>query len=566
MITVGVSRVHNSSVALLKEGDLLFHLENERLSNIKYDAYPFLALGQLPKYVDYVDNICLAGVSKTPAVECFKSNDAYTTLISQLNKKFFDREKTIIDLWEHHHQLHASCAFYNSGFDQALCIIKDGMGSDFSINDPRFLEGSVGREIGTTFIAEYPARFEMIDKHVMVPFECNTTIDGGKVRVSNNAGEGLAFQQVSMMYGFHALDAGKIMGMSSYGKYDSQIPPIYNDDGLINKELFDIKEKHLHNTYVNYKKFPYLTNEDFQIRANFAFALQRATEQRVKEYILTMVEKTGIKNVCLSGGYFLNCVANYEFLKDLPDDINIYAEPISSDAGTSIGAAKIVWHDFSGDTTIRKQETIYHGLHHHYELKDIKSKLLPDEDIDTVEYSDIAKLISNRNIVAMYQGRSEAGPRALGNRSILYDPRDPTGKDTVNIIKKREWFRPFAGSVLEEKAKEWFDMRCLDQSPFMMYAVDVLPHKQKEIPSITHVDGTCRVQTVNCNQNYHFYNLIKEFYKLTNVPILFNTSFNLAGECIVETLDNALDTLRRSNIEYLYLPEFKILITIKNNE
>jgi carbamoyltransferase len=109
-------------------------------------------------------------------------------------------------------------------------------------------------------------------------------------------------------------------------------------------------------------------------------------------------------------------------------------------------------------------------------------------------------------------------------------------------------------------------MRCLDQSPFMMYAVDVLPHKQKEIPSITHVDGTCRVQTVNCNQNYHFYNLIKEFYKLTNVPILFNTSFNLAGECIVETLDNALDTLRRSNIEYLYLPEFKILITIKNNE
>jgi carbamoyltransferase len=356
------------------------------------------------------------------------------------------------------------------------------------------------------------------------------------------------------------------MGMSSYGKYDSQIPPIYNNDGLINKELFDIKEKHLHNTYVNYKKFPYLTNEDFQIRANFAFALQRATEQRVKEYILTMVEKTGIKNVCLSGGYFLNCVANYEFLKDLPDDINIYAEPISSDAGTSIGAAKIVWHDFSGDTTIRKQETIYHGLHHHYELKDIKSKLLPDEDIDTVEYSDIAKLISNRNIVAMYQGRSEAGPRALGNRSILYDPRDPTGKDTVNIIKKREWFRPFAGSVLEEKAKEWFDMRCLDQSPFMMYAVDVLPHKQKEIPSITHVDGTCRVQTVNCNQNYHFYNLIKEFYKLTNVPILFNTSFNLAGECIVETLDNALDTLRRSNIEYLYLPEFKILITIKNNE
>lgn len=566
MITVGVSRVHNSSVALLKEGDLLFHIENERLSNIKYDAYPFLAINQLPKYVDYVDNICLAGVGKTPVIECFKSNDAYTTAISQQTKKFFDREKTIIDLWEYHHQMHASCAFYNSGFDHALCIIKDGMGSEFSIKDPRFLEGSVGREIGTTFIAEYPSRFETIDKHVMVPFECNTFIDNGKVRVSNNAGEGLAFQQVSMMFGFHALDAGKVMGMSSYGVYDENIPPIYDADGLINKELFDIRDKHLHKTYVNYNRFSYLDTEDFQIKANFAFALQRATEQKVKEYILKMVEKTGIKNVCLSGGYFLNCVANYEFLKDLPEDIKIYAEPISSDAGTSIGAAKLVWHDFSGDTTIRKQETIYYGSKLQYELKDIKSKLLPHEELDTVEYSDVAKLIADRNIVAIFQGRSEAGPRALGNRSILYDPRDPNGKDTVNIVKQREWFRPFAGSVLEEKAKEWFDMRSLDQSPFMMFAVNVLKEKQKDIPAITHVDGTCRVQTVNDKQNFHFYNLINEFYKLTNVPILFNTSFNLAGECMVETLDNAIDTLRRSKIEYLYLPEFKILITIKNNE
>ena len=564
MINVGVSRVHNSSIALLKDGELIFHIENERLSNIKYDAYPFVAISQLPRYVDYVDNICLAGVAKTPPVEIFKSTDAYTTTIAQLNKTFFDREKTTYDLWEYHHQLHASCAFYNSGFEKAICIIKDGMGSDFAINHPNFLNGSAGREISTTFVAEYPAKFEMIDKHVMVPFVCNTVIDG-KIRISNNAGEGLAFQKVSEYYGFHSLDAGKVMGMSSYGKDDQNIPSIYDQDGLINKELFDVKENHLHKTYVNYKKFPYIDTDDFQIRANLAYKLQRATEQKVKAYILEMVEKTGIKNVCLSGGFFLNCVANYEYLKDLPEDIRLYVEPISSDAGTSIGAAKLVWHELTKDTTIRKQEHIYLGLHHNYTPDQIKSKLLPLETFSHVTYTDIADLISKKNIVGIYQGRSEAGPRALGNRSLLYDPRDPDGKDTVNLIKKREWFRPFAGSILQEKADEWFEMRGLTESPFMMYAVNVLESQKSKIPAITHVDGTCRVQTVHSKQNLHFYNLISEFYKKTGVPIIFNTSFNLAGECIVETLDDALSTLRRSDIEYLYLPEFEMLITIPNN-
>jgi carbamoyltransferase len=355
------------------------------------------------------------------------------------------------------------------------------------------------------------------------------------------------------------------MGMSSYGQDDQNIPSIYDQDGLINKDLFDVKENHLHKTYVNYKKFPYIDTDDFQIRANLAYKLQRATEQKVKAYILEMVEKTGIKNVCLSGGFFLNCVANYEYLKDLPEDIQLYVEPISSDAGTSIGAAKLVWHELTKDTTIRKQEHIYLGLHHNYTPDQIKSKLLPLETFSHVTYTDIADLISKKNIVGIYQGRSEAGPRALGNRSLLYDPRDPDGKDTVNLIKKREWFRPFAGSILQEKADEWFEMRGLTESPFMMYAVNVLESQKSKIPAITHVDGTCRVQTVHSKQNLHFYNLISEFYKKTGVPIIFNTSFNLAGECIVETLDDALSTLRRSDIEYLYLPEFEMLITIPNN-
>lgn len=172
----------------------------------------------------------------------------------------------------------------------------------------------------------------------------------------------------------------------------------------------------------------------------------------------------------------------------------------------------------------------------------------------------VAKLIADRNIVTLFQGRSEGGPRALGNRSILYDPTDPNGKDFVNRVKKREWFRPFAGSVLKEKAAEWFDMAGLDESPFMMYAMDVWPEKQKNIPAITHVDGTCRIQTVSEEQNPHYYELIKEFEKITGVPILFNTSFNLAGDPLVETIEDALQTLLKSQMKYMYLPELQMLL------
>ena len=146
------------------------------------------------------------------------------------------------------------------------------------------------------------------------------------------------------------------------------------------------------------------------------------------------------------------------------------------------------------------------------------------------------------------------------NRSILYDPRDPNGKDHVNTIKKREAFRPFAGTVLKEYANGWFDMAGMEESPFMMYAVDALELSRNIIPAILHVDNTCRVQTVTREQNKHYYELIYEFYKLTGVPILFNTSFNLAGEPLVETPEDALKTFYNSEIKYLYFPEVQKLI------
>ena len=162
--------------------------------------------------------------------------------------------------------------------------------------------------------------------------------------------------------------------------------------------------------------------------------------------------------------------------------------------------------------------------------------------------------ILEHQIVAIFQDSSEYGPRALGNRSLLFDPRNKNGKDIVNKIKKRDWFRPFAGTVLLEHARDWFEMGTIKESPYMSYAIPVKEEKKKIIPSITHVDGTCRIQTLTIEQNENFYELIKLFYSKTNVPILFNTSFNLGGEPLVETKEDALDTLKRSNIDYLYLP------------
>ena len=165
-----------------------------------------------------------------------------------------------------------------------------------------------------------------------------------------------------------------------------------------------------------------------------------------------------------------------------------------------------------------------------------------------------ADLLTKQKIVAIFQGESEWGPRALGNRSILFDPRNPNAKEIINKVKKREWFRPFAGSIMLEYANEYFYMLSLKESPYMTFAIQSKPKAKKLIPGIIHVDGTCRIQTVTKEQNSNFYELLDSFYKLTGVPVLFNTSFNLGGETMVETINDAIDTVNRSDIDYLYLP------------
>jgi len=387
---------------------------------------------------------------------------------------------------------------------------------------------------------------DLTHKRISYPISLKDRKWDKKYSVVNSVSEAKAYEVLATHFGWEFLDAGKVMGMATYGKEDENIPPIYTN-GTINQNLFAV-DKGLKDVYLNLKDYPYLDTKDFQMLANFAYKLQKETQEYVCEYIKKMVEKTGIKDVCLSGGYFLNCVANDYIRKSIPY-INLYIEPLSSDTGVSMGLAKMLWHDKNNDSTIRKQKNIYYGFHYNYTLEDIKN-----EKWIKCNEEDVAKELNDQKIVALYQGRSEGGPRALGNRSILFDPRNKDGKDIVNKVKKREWFRPFAGTVLKEHANKYFD---IEDSPFMMYACDV---KTKDLPAITHIDGTCRVQTLEYEQNKTFHNLISEFNKITDCPILFNTSFNIDGEPIVETLSDAINTFKRSSIDILYLPDLKVMI------
>ena len=219
----------------------------------------------------------------------------------------------------------------------------------------------------------------------------------------------------------------------------------------------------------------------------------------------------------------------------------------------------------SNSTNDYTKDGLYLGFDYNYSMLEVDELVaLHNVTITDATNNDIVELLLNKQIVALYQGRSENGPRALGNRSILFNPTYVDGKDFVNGIKHREYFRPFAGSILQEHAHEWFDLRGMEDSPYMMYAVNCQDGVKEKIPAIIHIDGTCRIQTVTEQQNIHYYNLIKAFYDRTGVPILFNTSFNLGGEPLVETLEDAITTLQHSDIEYLYLPELQKLIKAAN--
>ena len=586
MNILSISRGHNGSTTLMVDGEIIFYLEEERLSRFKYDGTPLAGIVKAKEYVDHIDHlvICHTHAAMDQQITDWTREDFYASLVRKIFKadtSFDAAGKVQYPFQVHHihtthHELHAACGYFNSGFDNAACVIVDGAGS--FIHFPKEVDwvkasATLSRstspmfEFETIFHVDDPMDFSTVYKHIGTNDPVGFNNPGPDLFITEFPGLVKMYEAITQYCGFPAIEAGKTMGLAPYGKPNDLIPPIIRD-GWGNRDLFSP-------TYPNAaevvrQRFDCIKDDmatwsgegytDFQ--KDMAYAVQEATSEEMCNLIEKAHNLTGETNIVVCGGYGLNCVANYKYAKRFPD-LNIYVEPISHDGGTSMGGAKKCYYELTDGVRPTNQSTIYYGPKYDPATYEDSIK---DFEVSDTSYDDVAKLIREGNIVTIFQGRSEAGPRALGNRSILFDPTIKDGKDIVNRVKHREFFRPFACSILAEKAHEWFDLAGMDDTPFMMYAVDCLPGVEDKIPSVIHVDGTCRIQTVTNEQNEHYYNLISAFEKITEVPILFNTSFNLGGEPLVETINDAISTLKNSDIEYLYLPELQKIVKIQNDE
>jgi len=588
----GIARGHNAGVCLMKDGEIIFSIEEERLTRQKYDGGPLASMLKIKEYTDKLDYLVIAhttGLEGTAGKLDYTGEDVYTGLARKLglinSRMQSDGRSQVVDVAMLHHKMHAAMAFYRSGFENATAVIVDGAGTFLPTATPE--EQMTVWETESIFECNYPANIKTIHKTLgarsiiqnmfmkdfdAADWEQDAVYD---VLIHDRAGIVKAYEAVTEYCGWSSIEAGKTMGLFPYGKPNDKFAKLFEDNDFplptTNRNM--IIPRYPNGAIVNYCSYNFLNdhnNDDVTLlenRRDLAYAVQTETQQAVADLIRYAVNKTGNKNVVISGGYGLNCVANYFYLKELEDEgINLYVEPVSNDAGTAMGAALFWYHSITNDSNIRtRQNDVYLGPEYIFDNSEINETAEKyNAQIQDATHQDIVELITGRNIVTLFQGRSENGPRALGNRSILYDPTDPNGKDHVNNVKHREYFRPFAGSILEEDAHEWFDLRGMESSPTMMYAVNCHPGVEEKIPAIIHVDGTCRIQTVSREQNPHYYDIIKAFKDKTGCPIIFNTSFNLGGEPLVETLDDAVRTLANSEIEYLYLPEYGKLITLKN--
>ena len=506
---------HDSGISFLDNGNLLKTILTERITRKKHD-------GSIVKEIilDQIEKTNTNNINLSIFNEVFSSH-SYSNLIKSLDK---DIEISIN--YKDHHLCHAFCGFYTSSFDDALCIVIDGNGSSLNSGDSIICEiESVytfknGKFEDTVHKRYCDSKlFGEIDKLINLDILDEVFND----KVTKELGVGLVYERSCNSIGMSFVDCGKLMGLSQYYNYKDKLPDGYN-------------------------------NQEWKDKVDIAHKTQKYTEDQILKFVKKYVDQTGIKNVVLSGGVFLNCASNYNLIKNI-DDINIHVDPMCSDNGISIGRSLVSYYE--------KTEKIPNRVSNPYLGLSQESYPIKNCGFDykeNVSYGDVIDIILGGNVVGLFQGQSEVGQRSLGNRSLLFDPRIKDGKTIVNRIKRRENYRPFAASVLLEYVNEWFDMKSLKESPYMSFAVDAKENAIQQVPSVIHVNNTCRIQTVNKKQNLHFYNLIKEFYNKTKVPMLLNTSFNLAGEPLVEIFNDVIHVMNNSELRYVYFPEVKTLV------
>jgi carbamoyltransferase len=535
MKILGVTGFHDSSAVLLQDGEIKLFYKEERLTRKKR---AFSALQSVDKILQSHKDI-----DYFAACDPYNNEDTFYKTYSRVHKS------EMIDYSSSHHLCHASLAFYNSGFENCLVFVIDRNGS--VIQD-------IMRESESVFEASYPCQFKPLHKNYWLnnigcAHDARIIKEIMKFKSQNNFTFNIdslmsivkVYESATTLIGQHPLENGKTMGLASYGKDKKHVNffvdgrPIDNyfiQDHFISEYLPSVLfKKHLD------KITKEITKDNYKFYADYAYQVQKQTQQEVLKFVSEWVYKTGIKNVCLTGGYALNVVCNEYLLRNLRG-VNFYFEPLADDTGNSIGAAMLLHRSLTKDKTMKKlRHTFFHGC------KTYLQHIGTDCNVN-----DIVNHLIDQKTVAVFNRQAEAGPRALGNRSILFDARNPNAKQIVNVIKQREWYRPFAGFILEEHFQDYFETHGLEKSEFM--TVSFYCKKPEIIPGIVHVDNTCRIQTVNDNIP-HIRDLLEKFYIETGCPSLLNTSFNLAGEALIETQQEAIECFYNSNLDVLWFPE-----------
>lgn len=539
--------LHDTSACILKDGEIVIYFKEERLTRVKRDIEPIKSIVECIKnFNEKIDHVIVIS---------YPNAKKYTRLITKLLNADI---KNLVEFSYNHHLSHASLAFYNSGFEKSIVVVVDGQGSIFA--------DSLS-ECETIYLASYPNNFECIIKNLFVnkqhscfkvDEEFNKKIVPHKNYEYNinekRGGIVNVYDTASVLISQGILENGKTMGLSSYGS-KANYPQFFNQHSQPIWDLFTNKNAHkrLFKTHED-KVISELTEENYKFYADYAHEVQNQTQEAVGNLIERAIEKSECKNVCIVGGYGMNVVANYYYLQRFPN-VEFYFEPNADDGGLPIGAAMLYYYASTKDKTIKPLKTnSFHGVNH--DISSYRGK--------TTSIKDIAKLLYQDKSIAVYAGLAEAGQRSLGNRSILFNALNPVAKEIVNKIKKREWYRPFACVVLEEDANIYFDMGRIKSSPFMTICFPVRPEYSKIIPGVTHIDNTCRIQTVSKTDDY-LYKLLQEFKKLSRHGILLNTSFNLAGEPLVETPEDAFNTLNNSCLDYLWFEESQQLFRNKKS-
>lgn len=449
-----------------------------------------------------------------------------------------------------HHLSHALAAYHTSDFNDAVILVADGGGDTLgSMEEAESIFIAKGMEIYTAeqrLQCGYMHPMSRVHNY-LYPF-MNRELFNEPVSI------GKKYEQITQLIGFGSHGEGKTMGLAAYGNsiIEKPVMPVKNLDFDLSfgDMLAEIEE----NTISEEKSYSQYINEN---RANIANSIQKYAENQVLEIVKYIKAKYQAKNICLAGGLFLNCPINHRILEEI-DDITLHICPATADDGQAIGNAFAAFKKF--DFPIKNSSSVlpYLGLSYTDDQienainkKGLKFDYLSEEQLTSA----VAKEIYNNKIVAVCFGRSEVGPRALCHRSILANPCWEGMKDYLNErVKHRESFRPFAPVVKADYQYKIFDLK--QNSPYMLFSAQVKEEYKSVIPSVTHVDGSARIQAVSSDNNRLMYSILDEFEKISGIPVLLNTSFNDNGEPIVETPDDAIKTFLLTNIDVLVLNNY----------